>query len=173
MKKYILPLIVIAAFYSESLFVEFFRAEAFDGERLLIPHFLLTTFILMGIYYFRNETLIYAGLFGFLFDVYYTGVLGVYLFLFPIAVYLATKLMRMLQSNLLMSGVIVMLIISFVEVLVWALSVLVLGAQMTVLEFLNKRLWPTLVLNLAFYIIVCVPLSKWLQQRKKEKLSEQ
>lgn len=172
MKKAILPLILIVAFYSESLFVEFFRTEAFDGERLLIPHFLLVTLIMMGIYYFRNETLLYAGLFGLLFDIYYTGILGVYLFLFPISVYLTTKLMRMLQSNLLMSGVIVVLMITFVEALVYVLNVLVLGVKMSTIEFLDLRLWPTLILNIAFYIIICVPLSKWLQQRQKEMLTE-
>ncbi|VEF47472.1 rod shape-determining protein MreD [Bacillus freudenreichii] len=172
MKRFILPLITIICFYAESLFVEFFPAFSFLGDRIVIPRFLLVVLTMMGIYYFRNVTLIYAAIFGLVFDIYYTGVIGAYLFLLPIAVYAASKMMKVLQINVLTSGLVVLIIIALVEILVYSLNILLFDVNMTTAQFLTNRLIPTLTLNLVIYLVIYFPFSRWLQNRKKEILSE-
>lgn len=172
MKRFILPLITIICFYAESLFIEFFPAFSFLGDRFVVPRFLLVVLTMMGIYYFRNVTLIYAAIFGLLFDVYYTGVIGAYLFLLPIAVYAASKMMKVLQINVFTSGLVSLIIIAVVETLVYGLNILLFDVKMTAAHFLNNRLIPTLTLNLVFYLLIFFPISRWLQNRKKEILSE-
>lgn len=172
MKRAVLPLVLTLCFISESLFVELFPIEAFDGQRIIVPRFLLVLLSLMGIYYIRNKTIIYGALFGFLFDVYYTGVIGVYMSLFPLAVYFTAKLIKIIQVNLVTAGLIALLNITVVEVLVFGLNKLILHVHMSPLEFADLRLWPTLVLNLAFFILICYPTRNWLMRRKKEELDE-
>ena len=174
MKRIVLPFLLALTFYAESLFADFFPPEimAFGGERLFVPHFILVNLAIMGIYYFRNYALIYAAIMGLLFDVYYTELIGVYLFLFPITVYIASKISKFLQANFFVAAVITLLNVAIVEVLVYILNVLVLQVKMAPSVFYSLRLWPTLALNLLFFIIVFFPFSRWLLRRKKEVLEE-
>ncbi|HBZ09619.1 MAG TPA: rod shape-determining protein MreD [Bacillus bacterium] len=172
MKRYVLPLITIICFYAESLFVEFFPAISFLDGKIVVPRFLLVVLIMMGIYYFRNVTLIYAAIFGLLFDIYFTGVIGAYLFIFPIAVYAASKMMKVFQINILTSGLAILIIVALAETLIYALNILLFDVKITTTQFLYNRLIPTLILNLIFYLLIFFPLSRWLQNRQKELLSE-
>ncbi len=172
MKRVVLPLITVLCFYGESIFVELLPIFSFIDNRTVVPRFLLVVLILMAIYYFRNVTLIYAAIFGLLFDIYYTGVIGAYLFLFPIAVYTASKMVKVLQINVLTSGLITMLIVAMTEALVYGLNILLFDVNVTVSQFIYARLLPTLTLNFMFYLIIFFPFSRWLQNRSKELFSE-
>lgn len=168
MKRIILPLILTLAFYGESIFVDLLPPEAFGAERVIVPHFLLTLLIIMGIYYVRNHALLYAALFGLLFDVYYTETIGIYLFLYPISVYLGSKMARVLRVNIFTSAIVVLIHVAIVELIVYAFIVLVFRISMTPNEFALFRLLPTLILNFAFFILVFFSFSRFLQKRKKE-----
>lgn len=165
MKKAILPLITMFSFYAESVFASMLP---FIGNRLSVPHFLLVVLTIMGIYYFRDVTLIYAAIFGLLFDIYFTGLIGIYLFLFPIAVYAAAKLMKVFQINILTAGLVTLVNLLLVEFAVYGLYSLIYNTGMPIVMFLDHRLWPTLLLNLVFYAIIIIPFSNWLQKRRKE-----
>ena len=172
MKRIILPLVAILSFYGDSLFAEFFPDISFMGDRLAVPRFLLVVLTLMGIYYFRNVTLIYAGILGLMYDVYYTGIIGAYLFLLPISVYAASKMMKIIQTNLLTAGLVVLINLLMVEFLIYGLNVLLFGVKVTVTQFMDARLWPTLLLNIIFFLVIVIPFSRLLQKRKKEILSD-
>lgn len=172
MKRIVLPFILSLCLIGESIFVEFFPTEEFGGGRIIVPHFLLTVLLLMGIYYLRNQAILYAFIFGLIFDVFYTGIIGAYLFLFPLAIYITSKMMKILQSNIFIASLVVTINIAIVEFLVYELNVLIKHTTMPMTDFINVRLWPTLVANLAFIIIVSYPLKSWLQRRKKEVLDE-
>lgn len=172
MKRVFLPLVLLVCFYSESLFVDYFSTASLFKEKLVIPHFLLIGLTLMGIYFFRNTTIMYAALFGLIFDIYYTGIIGAYLFLFPISVYIASKMIKLLHVNVLTAGLIVLVNISLVESLIYGLNILLFNVPVTMMEFLENRLLPTLVLNLIFYFIIFIPYTRWLQNMHKQLLSE-
>ncbi|WP_066137191.1 rod shape-determining protein MreD [Lederbergia lenta] len=168
MRNIILPLLLTLAFYLESIFVDLLPPEAFGSERIVVPHFLLTLLIIMGIYYLRNHALLYAALFGLLFDVYYMDIIGIYLFLFPIAVYLASKMMRILHVNIFTAAIALIVNIAFVEILVYIFTVLVFRINIIPSEFGMVRLLPTLILNLASFILIFFPFTKFLQKTKKD-----
>lgn len=172
MKRIILPLITLLSFYSDSIFAEFFPELSFLGDRIAVPRFLLVVLTLMGIYYIRNVTLIYAGILGLMYDVYYTGIIGAYLFLLPISVYIASKIMKMIQNNLFTAGLVVLVNVSLVEFLIYGLNYLLFEVNVTIPQFMDIRLWPTLLLNLIFFLIIVIPFSRWLQKRKKELASD-
>ncbi|QQZ10719.1 rod shape-determining protein MreD [Heyndrickxia vini] len=172
MKRIVLPLILSLSFIFESIFVQYFPHQAFGGRYTIVPHFLLVVLLLMGIYYIRNRTILYAFIFGLLFDINYTGILGVYMFLFPFMIYLTSKMMKILQANIFVAGLIVLVDIIIVEFLVYELNILINHVTMSMVDFLYVRLIPTLVLNLIFFIIFSYPMKKWLEKRKKEVLDE-
>ncbi|MBS4173698.1 rod shape-determining protein MreD [Bacillus sp. FJAT-49736] len=172
MKRIVLPLILSVCFIFESLFVEYFPNGLFGIHKIFVPHFLLVVLILMGIYYVRNRTILYAFIFGLLFDAFYTGILGIYLFVFPLVVYITSTLMKVLQSNLFVSALVTLLNIAIAEFIVYGLNILILKTSMSAIDFLNERLLSTLILNLVFYFIIFYPLRKWLLRMKKEVLDE-
>ncbi|MBS4176197.1 rod shape-determining protein MreD [Lederbergia citrea] len=172
MKRIVLPLLLTLAFYGESLFVDLLPPGTIVVDKVFIPHFLLVLLSMMGICYFRNRSLLYAAVFGLLFDIYYTEIIGVYLFLLPIAVYFAAKMSKILHANIFTVAIISSVCVALVETLVYGMNVLVMQITMTPNEFAMMRLLPTLVVNLVFLIIIYFPFSKMLQQRKKEELNE-
>lgn len=172
MQRLILPLLLTLCFYCESVFVELTPPGTIKNDILLVPHFLLVLLIVMGIFYLRNRTLIYAAIFGLLFDVYYTEIIGVYLFLLPIVVYLASKMAKVVQVNIFTTFFIALLSVGIVEFVVYGLNVFVLQHNMGIQEFLNRRLWPTLIVNQIFFLIIYFPFKKLLTQRKKIELHE-
>ncbi|PTY85468.1 rod shape-determining protein MreD, partial [Heyndrickxia sporothermodurans] len=107
-----------------------------------------------------------------LFDINYTGILGVYMFLFPFTIYLTSKMMKILQANIFVAALIVLVNIIIVEFLVYELNILINHVTMSMVDFLYVRLIPTLVVNLIFFIIFSYPMKKWLEKRKKEVLDE-
>ncbi len=172
MKRLVLPLLLTLCFYCESVFVELTPPGLFKLDILLVPHFLLVLFIVMGIFYLRNQTLIYAAIFGLLFDIYYTEIIGVYLFLLPIAVYLASKMARVVQANIITTFFISLLCVGMVEFVVYGMNVFVLQRNVDTHTFLNQRLWPTLIINQIFFLVIYFPFKKLLSKHKKIEFHE-
>ncbi|GER66193.1 rod shape-determining protein MreD [Weizmannia acidilactici] len=172
MKRAVLPLILSVCYIAESLFAQFFSAQNFGGKYIIVPHFLLVMLILMGMYYRKRSAIIYAFVFGMLFDAFYTGVLGIYLFFYPFAVYLTIKLMRILQSNIFTGTVVAAFNMAVVEFLVYGVNSLINSQLMGFSDFLNLRLWPTLIFNAAFFILAWYPMRNFLVRRAREEEQE-
>ncbi|WP_100331720.1 rod shape-determining protein MreD [Bacillus xiapuensis] len=158
MKRLFLPLFMTALFYSDSLFMLWFPDHAFDGQYVITPHFFAVGLLLMSIFFDRNTAIKYGFIFGFLFDIFYTGILGAYMFFLPLLVYITSKLVKALQNNVLIVAFIVMFGLFLLEFVMFQLNVLVQRTELTVPDFLSIRLWPTLTLNLLFYLIFVIPI---------------
>ncbi len=170
--RLILPLVTLLIFYSESLFVLLFpNAELFD-QRILVPHFLII-FILFICGFFQYKTaLLYGFIFGFLFDIFYTEINGIYLVFFPFVVFLTHAMMKVLHNNLFVFAVIVLVNLSVLEFLVYQINVIIKHTDMTLIQFADLRLWPTLALNAVFYIIFAYPLKVFMQRKQKQLLED-
>jgi len=157
-KKILLPLLMAILFYSDSIFMFWFPENAFNGQYILAPRFFIVGLLLMSIFFDRNTAIKYGFLFGFLFDIFYTGILGAYMFFLPLLVYITSKLVKALQNNLFIVAMIIMFDLFLLEFIMFQLNMLVQRTEMVIPEFLSIRLWPTLILNLLFYIIFAIPL---------------
>ncbi|MDF1506872.1 rod shape-determining protein MreD [Robertmurraya sp. DFI.2.37] len=160
MRKFLLPLLFIFFFILESIFVQSLPAEMFNSERILVPRFLMIAIIFLTLYGNRNHGLIYALVFGLLFDVVYTEIIGIYLFLFPLIAYLTSKVMRLLQANIVVISVVSLLGVALLELCVYELTFLINKTDMVFSMFVDLRWLPTLILNLAFIIIFAYPLKR-------------
>jgi rod shape-determining protein MreD len=172
MRRVILPLVIGCCFIFESIFTMYFPDGSFGENFIIVPHFLLVALLLMGVYYSRNRAILFAFIFGLLFDVFYTGVLGVYMFLFPLSVYIADKMMKILQNNLFVAALVIIINISLVEFLVYEMNLLILKVPMTIIEFLENRLLPTLALNVIFFIIMAWPFKLLFSKMSKYMVNE-
>jgi rod shape-determining protein MreD len=158
--------IFLLLFIIESLFVELFPVR-FVHDRILVPHFLIAGILLITIYGKKNLGIWYGLIFGLMFDLVYTEVIGIYLFMFPLTAYLVSKLMKILQTNIIIVPFVVLLGIAVLELAVYEMNFLIKITDMAFTQFINQRLIPTLILNFIFIIFMIFPLKK-----QFEKLTE-
>ncbi|MFK2824526.1 rod shape-determining protein MreD [Bacillus sp. B190/17] len=167
MKRFYLPLLMVALFYSDSLFAAAFPETAFEGKYMIVPHFFLVGLLFMSIFFDRNTAIKYGFLFGFLFDIFYTGILGAYMFFLPLIVYIVSKLVKVLQNHLFILSFIVLFGVFLLELIMFQLNVLVERTEMDLTQFTSIRLWPTLLLNLIFYLLLAIPLKSAFEKLRR------
>ncbi|HHW37584.1 MAG TPA: rod shape-determining protein MreD [Bacillales bacterium] len=167
MKRFLLAFIVFLAFLSESIFIELFPAERFGIDRIFVPRFMIVMIMLTSFFYDRSKALLYALIFGLLFDIIYTDIIGVYMFSFPLIVYVISLSMKVLHRNLLVILFVVLVGISLLEGFVFGILYLANVAHLDWNQFLYDRLFPTLVLNGVFLIVIYYPMKKFLLRVEK------
>jgi len=160
--KLYVPLLAILIFISESIFVTTFSGEFFTSDKMLIPRFLMILLVFVSVYCNSRIALYYSVVIGLVFDVVYTEILGVYLFVFPLIVYVMSKIMKVLQNNIFVVSFISLIAVAFLEMIIYGMNSLLGFAAMTFQQFLTNRLAPTLILNAVVIIIAAYPLRKFM-----------
>ncbi|MFD2446217.1 rod shape-determining protein MreD [Bacillus sp. CGMCC 1.16607] len=156
-----LPFVLFFLFFIfESLFIELFPAKLFHKDWIIVPHFLVAGILLLTIYGNRKLGIWYGLLFGLLFDIVYTEIIGVYLFMIPLTAYFVSKMMKILQSNIIIATFVVLLGIALMEIVVFEMNFLIHVTSMPFPQYVSMRLLPTLVLNFIFIILFVYPLKK-------------
>lgn len=160
MKKLILPLLFLLLLFFESLFVLFLPAGFFTDQKVLSPRFLLISILFLTIYGSNKHGIIYGFIFGLLFDIVYTEILGIYLFLFPLIAYFVSKMMKVLQVNIFSSSIVSLIGVIILEICVFEMNHLIGITSIDFMSFVKMRLVPTLVLNACFVLISAYPLKR-------------
>lgn len=167
MKRFLLAFIIFFAFLFESIFVELVPAERFGIDRFFVPRFTIVLIMLIAFFYNRNKAILYAIIFGLLFDIIYTDIIGVYMFSFPLIVYIISLFKKVLHTNLLVVFFVVVVGIGLLEVLIYGILYLVNVTNIDWNQFMYTRLFPTLVLNGVFLIVIYYPMKKFLSKLEK------
>lgn len=164
MSRFFLPFLVSFVFVSESLFVNFIAVQPFFRQWILSPRFVLIVLIFMAVYLNKKQAMMYGVIFGMLYDVAFTDILGVYMFGLPAICYLVSKIMNVLQNNAIVLSLMAVFGVAILEFYVYGINLLVHVTEMTLNEFLEMRLYPTLVLSAVFCILFSYLLKKRFQK---------
>lgn len=164
MRKFLLPALFLFFFIMESIFVELLPVQHFNSNRIIVPHFLLIVILFFTIYGNKTHGIIYGFAFGLLFDIVYTEVIGIYLFMIPLIAYITSKMMQILQSNIIIVTIVSIVGVALLELGVYEMNYLIKITSMDFTTYTTLRLLPTLILNLAFTIIVAYPLKKFFEK---------
>jgi rod shape-determining protein MreD len=159
-RRILLPALFTVIFIFESTFVEFMPTKFFNSERILVPHLLLITILFLTIYVKSSMGILYGFIFGLLFDIVYTEIIGIYLTLFPLTAYLISKLIKSLQTNFFIVTLVSLLGVAIVEIGSLGFNFAIHKTDMAFSVFMSFRLLPTLLYNLVITILVIYPLSK-------------
>lgn len=160
MRRFLLPLILLAIFIGESIFVQITPYDLLGGGKIATPRFLMGALVILTIFGSKKHGILYSLLFGSLFDIVYVEIIGIYLFLFPVIAFITTKLMRILHMNIAVASIIVLLGITLLEAGVYQMNLLIHHSDMVFSVFLSSRLLPTLILNAIFIILAVYPLKR-------------
>jgi len=108
--------------------------------------------------------LVYGIIFGLIYDSYYVGILGVYVLLFPLVVYLTEKMKKVLNPNPIVIGMMIIVNLSLIETYLYLFYQVLGYTTINWATFLADRLGPTLLLNLVLFIAVFYPLKKTIER---------
>jgi rod shape-determining protein MreD len=133
-----------------------------------VPHFLFAGILFLTIYAGRKYGIIYAAIFGLLFDIIWIEIIGIYFFLFPFITYLVSKIMHYLQANIIIAFLVSLVGIALLEIGVYQMDFLIHVTNLEFMSFIRMRFTPSLILNAVFIIIAAYPL-----KRHFEKLAEE
>lgn len=158
MRKFLLPLLFIFLFILESIFAQYIPPTIFGNNYILVPHFLFAGILFLTIYAGRKFGIIYAAIFGLLFDIVWIEIIGIYFFLFPFITYLVSKIMHVLQTNIIVAFFVSLLGIALLEIGVYEMDFLIHITNLEFIKFTQLRLYSTLVLNAVFLLIAAYPL---------------
>jgi len=159
-RKFLLPLLFLFLFMLESIFVQYVPPEVFGKNYILVPHFLFAGILFLTIYAGRKHGIIYAAIFGLLFDIVWIEIIGIYLFLFPFIAYLIAKIMHVLQTNIIVAFFVSLLGIAMLEIGVYEMDFLIHLTNLEFMTFMKMRFIPSLLLNAIFIIIAAYPLKR-------------
>lgn len=160
MKKFLLPLLFLFLFLLESLFVQFLPEEIFGRDRIIAPHFLFAALLFLTIFVGKKQGIIYGAIFGLLFDIVYVEIIGIYLFLYPFIAYLVSKVMHIMQANIIIAFLVTIGGIALLEIGVYEMNFLIHVTDLDFMGFINLRFYPTLILNAIFVILAGYPLKR-------------
>ena len=160
MKKFLLPLLFLFLLLLESLFAQYAPPEVFGRNYILAPHFLFGGILFLAIYAGRKYGIIYAAIFGLLFDIVWIEIIGIYLFLFPFITYLISKIMHVLQTNIIVTFLVSLVGMALLELGVYEMDFLIHITTLEFMSFLKMRFYPSLILNAAFLLIAAYPLKR-------------
>lgn len=160
MKRAVIPLMLLFLLAIEGVAMELLPSSIKYASFYITPHWLLLFLILVIAYVYPVDAtvpIIYAAISGLMIDIVYTGVLGVYMFVLAIAVYVAYLLNRLLQANFLMIALIALLSMFVMEVSLFAIYTMLGFLTMSVKDFFLLRFIPTIIANLLFIAIIYYP----------------
>ena len=143
---------LISGIFSEYLYTE--------NGNVMVPRLIILILVMVSFYLPRNKMIIYAIIFGFLYDSYYVGVLGIYVAIFPLIVYVTDRLNQVLNPNPITIGMMVFINLSILEIMLYWIYKILGFTMIDMNTFMAGRLGPTLLLNLVFFIVAFYPLKK-------------
>jgi rod shape-determining protein MreD len=161
-RRVLLPVILVVFFLFESVFVSLVPVDLVNPDFIFVPRLLLIGIMFLAIYGGRTQAIIYGFIFGLLFDIFYTEIIGVYLYLFPLLAYVTAKLMKVLQANVFISSIVTLLGVCLLEIAVYEMNFLIHITDMTFTTFIEHRLYPTSALNFILTLIVAYPLKRFI-----------
>ncbi|CAG9619498.1 rod shape-determining protein MreD [Sutcliffiella rhizosphaerae] len=164
MRKYVLPALILCLFILESISVDFFGLLTINQDWVIVPRYMLIVITLCAIYTSPYVGLICAMLFGFLYDIVYTEILGVYLFAFGISVYIVSGILRFVNTNYIISFIMILLSITITEHIVFGIHSLIGSTIMTHSDFVSVRLLPTLGFNAIIAIVLLFPIKLFMER---------
>lgn len=129
------------------------------GNFMFIPN-LTFIWLFLGMYFINrtNEHIeMWAAIIGLVFDLYYTGIIGVNVIIFPLAIYIGKKLYQYLPTNVLMGIVSFGINIVLINMLSFWLNRLMHVTNYSGSYFIVHAMIPTLIFNLIIFMILFIP----------------
>ncbi|MCL1630512.1 rod shape-determining protein MreD [Sporolactobacillus sp. CPB3-1] len=134
------------------------------GKVQPVSEFVFVALILTSFFGSLSLSLRYALIFGFLTDIVYSSILGVYAFCFGVTVYLVHALSKWVNLNAVMTVLLVSLGICMVQAEIYLIYSMIGIAKQQIEFFFQYHLLPTIGLNALFTLLLYYPYKRLLEK---------
>ncbi len=162
MKQVKLFLILFLLFILQGTIFTVFSPQWFGVDLAIVPHFVMVTILFIALYINKSYALRYGIIFGFLIDLIYTNVLGVYAFCIAVTVYFLSYLSKLFHLNIFVVFLLTIFGTGLLELEIYSIYSLIGLANEPIMHFLKNRLWMTALLNGIFAVIFFFPLRRFM-----------
>ncbi len=162
MRQAFLAIVLFVFLVLEGVALELLPESLINVSIIFIPHWIIVFLIVVNLFYKEDKShvlIVYAIIFGLLVDIVYTNTLGVYMFAYGFAFFIATLLKRILQENFLMAVITTIITILVIEGVVGGVYTVLGITNVYWLDNLTIRLIPTIIANI-FFLIITYPFIK-------------
>jgi len=164
-------IIFIFLFTMDNLMVVFFPIQPIFGDYRVVPYLLLIGVCLYAFYDEKNHAPWLAFVFGLIYDMYGTNLLGMYATMFPIIVILIKKnIVPITPVNFVSIFYVSIVAILTVEMIIYLLVRVITTRSMSILGFIQYRLTITLIFNTILLAILYLPLVKIFKPKVEKKV---
>lgn len=151
---------VLLLFILEGTVVQVMMPTAGETSWMAVPRFALVSTILIAMFLGRREGLYYGLAFGFLQDVLYGDVIGIYMMSMTLAGYFSGLIVLLFQRGFGMVLVTCLLVLFGHEWLLYSLFRLFSMAPQDVQWIVTRQMLPTVILNGVFTLVIYFPLKQ-------------
>ena len=150
----------LTAFVADNLVVLFLPIQPIYMHYSVIPNILLTSLVLFTFYDRNNKVYFITIILGLLYDICYADLVGLYLFVFSVVIFLVRRYVtNLMPVNLLSVIGLMSLAITIKEWLVYFIVETMKGTNLTFFEFATSLLVPTVLVNILI-VGICYPIFK-------------
>lgn len=154
MIRVLIIFIALFLFYMEPVFGLLSPFKIGEEFYILVPRFLIMYLIFVAIYYDRKRAIILGVIFGLLYDVFFIDIIGLYSFIYPILIVIASWVMKYIHLNVITLTLLVLLLLAGLEALLFVFNTMIGNSGLYFDEFLKLRLIPTMIANSVFLLAV-------------------
>jgi rod shape-determining protein MreD len=174
MPRFYLSATLLILFLAEGTVSQVFSPQSFGQTMVIVPRFALVGAILVSFFLGRREGLIYGMALGFLHDVLFGDLIGVYTLSMMVASYFSGLIVMLFHRSIAVCFTTITIILFGHEWLVYSLFRLFSVSAIDVQWVLTKQIIPNVLANVLFAVLIYLPLSKLCDKvrARREKASE-
>ncbi|KIS04205.1 rod shape-determining protein MreD [Paucilactobacillus wasatchensis] len=158
--RYVFPIGLFIAFFLDGSISKVFSGWLFSYPYSMVSHLIVLWLVLA--YFFEEDTKIplvsFAAVAGLIFDLYYSGIIGLFMFLFPLIILLTQALAKYFTPTFLTVIMFFFIDITCLELLNYFAYSLIGLINSNFGDFLVYVLAPTLALNLIYLVVLYFPI---------------
>lgn len=163
-KRVIVPILILfVSLLLDGVITSLFTAELQTSIGIMSPKLFVLAVVVLAYYLEPRHIYILTLLFGFIYDSYYSGILGIYMTVMTLIAYFIIQLRPFIEPNMLVLVLISIIMLTINEFFLFSVYRAIGLTEVTISQFMAERLGATLALNTVLIALVGYPLKRILE----------
>lgn len=164
-KKHLYPLLMlVAALLLDGVLSAQLKGVLKTDIGIIVPHLTLIVLLILTFYLSFRHIIVLALVIGFMYDSYYSGILGIYMTAFTALVYILLQCRKALPANFMIYTLLSIIVITILEFFIFGVYRAINMTTLTIQEFMVERLGVTILFNSLVMLVLSIPISKLTQK---------
>ena len=157
--NYYFPIGLFLAMFLDGGLTQVFAKQMFTNTMAMESRL-----VLLAVCYGNVEHLVmWSAIVGLFYDMFYTGILGVFTMILPLMVYVTKYMFQFFTRSFIVVLLIYLIDITIVTFLFFWANSLVDFTNATITDLIGRTLGPTLIYNLAWFVVLFLPLEHFFE----------